>query len=186
MWTRKYVFLALNLSISAFLELAMAVTAELLVNNLFIDYLFVPVDFTLVMLYLSSFHQSKKVSLATFSIIVLFILFQIVKAVDENGYLELNTLGAYVNSLVVFLFSFWNLSILFKRKNFPDQLRRDPNLWFTGTILAICFVDFATTVLASVTYADGNADAFFRLYIPRNIIYLFLLSGYGNGLRLIK
>ncbi len=186
MWRGRYLFLGVSFVYLALLELISSVTAIFNINNLFLDHLYVPVAFILKTLYLNGEHQSKKVHYVTYLIILIFILLQIYVAFDGAGYKKFNAVGSYGSELFFLIYSFFNLTKLFREKNYATKLRLNPNFWFTITIFCRAGFGFVTSILDELSYEANNDTVLFVLFTSENFIKAGLYFGYFRGIKLLK
>ncbi len=185
MWRRKYCFLGVYFCIIAVLELVGSITAILIMNNLFLDYIYIPASFALLSLYLSKQHE-QGVQYLTIVCILAFFALQLYKALDEKGYERFNSVGSYIDGVFMICYSMWNLRFLIKQKNILGRLRLNPDFWFTITIFNLAFLDLVISVLSDSSYASGSDVVLYALFISRNLLKAILLYGYYKGIKLLR
>ncbi len=186
MWRNRYVFLAINFVYSAILELFSSITAILNFNNLFLDHLYMPAAFALKTLYLNGEHQSKRIHYFSYVAIIGFILLQIFVAFDHSGYKSFNAIGSYCSSLFLIVYSFLNLTKLFKEKNAGKLLRLNPDFWFTATIFCRSVFSFVTAILDESSYEANNELVLYVLFTSENFVKAILYLGYYRGIKLMQ
>ncbi len=186
MWRGRYLHLAVNFVYLALLELISSVTAIFNINNLFLDHLYVPVAFILKTFYLNGEYQFKKVHYFTYLIIFIFVLLQIYVAFDGAGYKKFNAVGSYGSELFFVIYSFFNLTKLFREKTYTKKLRLNPNFWFTMTIFCRAGFGFVTSILDELSYEANNDMVLFVLFTSENFIKAGLYFGYFRGIKLLR
>lgn len=186
MWRGRYLFLALNFVYLALLELISSVTAIFNINNLFLDHLYVPIAFILKTLYLNGEHKSRKVRYVTYLIIFIFVLLQIYVAFNDAGYKKFNAEGSYGSELFFLIYSFMNLTMLFREKTYTKKLRLNPNFWFTMTIFCRAGFGLVTSILDESSYEANNDMVLFVLFTSENFIKSGLYFGYFRGIKLLR
>lgn len=186
MWKGRYLFLAINFAYLALLELVSSVTAIFNINNLFLDYLYIPVAFILKTLYLNGEHQSKKVHYVTYFVILAFVLLQIFIAFDNEGYKKFNAVGSYGSEVFFLIYSFFNLTKLFREKTYTKKLRLNPNFWFTMTIFCRAGFGFVSAILDELSYEANNDMVLFVLFTTENFIKAAFYFGYFRGMKLLR
>ncbi len=182
-WKGRYKYLALNFCAIFLLELIAAITALLLTNNMFVDYFYVTIEFSLLMLYLKGQYKAKVVHLAVILIVFAFIALQIYKALDMKMYKFFDAQSLYINIGILFIFSLVNLTVLIRNDMPNTKLRNSPDFWFTATLFCACFLDFFVSILGESVYASGSALVFYLIYIFRNFVYASLFYGYYRGMK---
>ena len=186
MWRNRYLFLAINFVYSAILEVFSSITAILNFNNLFLDYLYMPVAFVLKTLYLNGEYQSKKVYYFSYIVIFCFVVLQFFVAFDDLGYKKFNAIGSYCSSLFFIVYSFLNLTKLFKEKSATTSLRLNPDFWFTATIFCRSVFSFVTAILDESSYEANNELVLYVLFTSENFVKAGLYLGYYRGIKLMQ
>ena len=181
----KYLIIGIYFCFIAFMELIGSITAVLLSNNLFLDYIYIPVSFALLSLYLSRQHTSKRILHITVAVIFLFCFVQLFKAFDEKGYQKFNSIGAYIDTMIMLGYSLTNLSLLFLHRSASQKLRKNADFWFTITIFSSSFLDLIISILSDTSYAAGSDSVLYALFIFRNFFKTFLLIGFQKGIKLL-
>lgn len=186
MWKGRYLFLAINFAYLALLELVSSVTAIFNINNLFLDHLYIPVAFILKTLYLNGEHQKKNIHYATYFLMLVFVVLQFFVAFDDAGYTKFNAIGSYGSELFFLIYSFFNLTKLFREKTYTKKLRLNPNFWFTATIFCRAGFGFMTAILDELSYEANNDTVLFFLFTTENFIKAGLYFGYFRGMKLLR
>lgn len=186
MWRGKYVFIAILLCFAAFVNVVSSVTAILMLNNLFLTYILAPVNFTLKALYLREQHPNKAIRWGVILLIMLYVFINMVKAIYNDGYKEMNTLGVFINRSFFIVFTLWNLTLLFKNTKSINKLRQNPDFWFTATMLCFAFFGIASTIITDVSYSARSNLVLYIVFISENLIDVFIYYGYYRGMKLLR
>jgi hypothetical protein len=185
LWEGKYIFLGIWFVALAITELASSITALYSINNLFLDYIYGSISFSMKSIYLSRQHKSKVIHWFGYFSAFVFIGMQLFKAFDKEGYKSLNTLGAFSGTTFFLIFTVFNLTILFLERNANRKLRNNPDFWFTATMFCFAFLGLIITVIADTSYAAQSEMVLYVLYISENFIKSILYYGYYRGIKLL-
>jgi hypothetical protein len=184
-WNGKYLFLGLLFCILAVLETAVALLSNFRYNTFYLNFVYVIFEFCLLILYLGWQLKIKHSKTGAIAIVLVFVFFQIYQAVDKEAYKKYDSLGIYINTSMLMLFSISNLTIMFTKKSLSGNLRGAPDFWFTTTIFFLNFLDLFIYILTEVTYDSKSDRVFFMLYISRNVFKSLILYGYYKGIKLL-
>jgi hypothetical protein len=186
-WKGRYKYLASNFILAAILSFVSSLQAIFLINNLWADYLYVPLAFIFKALYLKGEHKNRQIKWLIDLSILLFLVFQIIKYFKLDHLNEFNSLGYYGGSPYFVILSLYNLRLLFRQKKPQNNLRLNPDFWFTATIFCRSFLDIIFTIFDDITYAASPSDnVFYALFIFENLIRTILYFGYYKGLKLLS
>jgi hypothetical protein len=186
MWQGKYIYVGLEICFVAVCNIISSITAILLMNNHFIDYLYVPVVFTLKALYLRSQHSNSWIRRGVLFFISCIIIINIINAVYKDGYKQINTIGAFMNTAFFLIFTVGNLTLMFKNKGNLNKLRQNPDFWFTASMFCFAFMGLMTTILTDVSYAAGSDLVLYILFISENLIDVGIFYGYYRAIKLLR
>jgi hypothetical protein len=184
-WKNKFVFLGIDFCFIALMDLTSSLSDLFSFSNVWISMIYVPIDFTLIMLYLKGQHKSLNIKRTINVLIFIFIFFQIFQSInlEKNRYYDVA--GMYINMAIILIYSLWNLTLLFQQNNRSGRLRINPDFWFTATTFCLCFSDAIITLLSYVSLKD-NIQVFYAIYILRNLIHAVLFLGYYKGIKLLN
>jgi hypothetical protein len=186
MWQGKYVYMSLYLICIAVGNIIASVTSILSVNNLFLDYLYIPIIFMLQALFLREQHQNQFQRMFVIIIILVFILINIFTAFYKEGYKEINTLGTFINTTFMLVFTIWNLTKLFKTQLNYRRLRQNPDFWFIATMFCFAFLGMLTSVITDTSYAAKSNVVLYIIYISQNFIDIGIYFGYYKAIKLMR
>ncbi len=184
-WRYPYALLGTYLCIIAVLEVAMAVLDIISENNFHINFLYIILEFPLIILYLSSVFESRAVKQLTWTLIVAFLLFQLYRSIDDNAHGYLDPIGVVINTSIIILYALGALSWLF-RKNPAVALRKTADFWFAATIFCLNVIDLIIFIMINVTYDAMSEDVYLMLQITRNLLKAVLFYGYWRGIKLVR
>ena len=186
MWQGKYMFLGIYFVNAAIFDIISGVTALLMINNLFIVNILSPLNFTLKALYLREQNHNKYIRLGVILIISIFVGLNIINSLYLNKFKEINTIGMIINRSFFILFTVWNLTLMFKTKNFAGKLRQNPDFWFTATMFCFAFFGLISTIITDVSYEAKSDLVLYVVFISENLINTFLFYGYFKGVKLLR
>jgi hypothetical protein len=185
MWRGRYLFLGVLFCLNALSSISSMLTALVLTNNLFIEFIIVPLSFGLKAMYLRDFHKSKAIKKAVVVLIIAFLGINVFFAIYKDGFKAFNTMPIVFNRIFFVFFSVWNLSILFKDKVNIGKLRQSPDFWFTITILCFGFKGLLFSIITDVSYVNSSDLVLYFIFISENLINTFLYYGYYKGVKLL-
>lgn len=184
-WRQPHSLLSWYLFIIFILEVVTAILSKLKHNTQYISFIYILIEFSLLLFYLSIVIGSRSARMLSYIIAAIFICFQLYKAFDNNTHQYYDAIGIFVNTFILIVYSFVVLTLLFRRS--PEQnLRRSPDFWLTGTIFFLNCIDLVIFALTTVTYDAMSESAFLTLHIGRNLIKSGFLFGYYRGIKLLS
>lgn len=186
MWQGKYLFLGILFCFNAISSISSMVTALLLTNNLFLDYLVAPANFTFKALYLRDFRRQKAIRWGVIILIIVYVGLNIFTAFYKDGYKSVNTFAILINRAFFMLFTLWNLTLMFKNKTNGGKLRQNPDFWFTATMLCFAFKGLMFTIVTDISYSASSDLVLYVIFISENLINALLLYGYFKGVKLLR
>ncbi len=184
LWKGRYLFIAIYFCWVAFTNFSAGILALFNFNNLFFTHL--PLSFVLKAMYLKGEHKQQKVHYFTYVCIVIFIIAQLYKTFDAEGYKSMNVFGAYSGYPFFMIYTVWNLTTMFREKPSSQNLRQNPDFWFTATMFAFAFVSLVSTVLDETSYANSSDNVLYVLFSAENLINAILYIGYYRGIKLMR
>lgn len=158
-----------------FLELTYLTLAVFEIENLFLDYFYKTVEFSMLGLFLNKVVNKQWITGVTLGAIILYILTQLYLAYSQ-GLTRLNDIGNIINSVFLFFYSFGVLLYLLKN-SIVFNLFQSPNFNFVLGIFLIFLTDILVDVILKYAYFQANTQIQFIILISRNFIkslYLFL------------
>jgi hypothetical protein len=185
MWLGKYIYIALLLCFVAFTNVVSSVTALVLTNNLFLEYLLAPTNFTLKALYLRGQHRRVLIRSGMVLLIVIYLAITLFTAFYEDGYKELNTAGVLINRVFFLGVTLWNLTLLFRSQTHAGKLRQHPDFWFTATIFCFAFIGVVFSVINKITYEAKNDTVAYAVLIAENLLDILIYCGFYRGMKLL-
>jgi hypothetical protein len=178
-------FLAYVLSITV-LELVYAVSAFLLSNNLFLDYIYVTLEFILLGFFLKGIIKFSWINIFVIACSILFVLFQFFNAFWGQGIKDYNSYGALINNLYLIFLSLLALTLIFKR-TINRSLFNIPDSWFVLGILLIysniIVFDWIYSLAVSKKEHDGML---FAVLSTQNVLKSLFICCFIKGISLIK
>ncbi len=183
-WRQPYSLLSWYFCTIFILEVATTALSAYHYNTQYFSFIYILIEFSLLLFYLGSVIGSRPARISSYSIAVVFTCFQLYKAFDNNTHQNYDAIGIFVNTFILIVYSFIVLTLLFRRN--PEQnLRRSPDLWFTGTIFCLNCIDLVIFILTTVTYDAMSESTFLALHIGRNLLKSGFLFGYYRGIKLL-
>ena len=184
-WKGKYKFMAFFFVVMALVELYASITVFTTTSNLYIDYWYLPIIFSLRILYLSKQTQLRFAEQIGIIVIVAFIVFQIYVGLHSDLKTDLNVWGENVEVFLLICASLFNLTILFKEKSISKKLRQNPDFWFTITILMLGLKAIFEIPLDNSAYISQNLTALLIFRLVSNFTKIFFFYGYYKGIKLL-
>ena len=184
-WKGKYKFMALFFVVMALAELYASITVFITTSNLYIDYWYIPIIFSLRLLYLSKQIKLVLAERIAIAVIITFIIFQIYLGLHANMKLDLNVWGINVELFLLICASLFNVTILFKEKSISKKLRQNPDFWFTITILLLSLKSIFEVSLDNSAYISQNITALLIFRVATNFTNIFFYYGYYKGIKLL-
>jgi len=186
MWQKEYLWLVLDFCFIASIELVGLITLHLGINNFLLGYLYSPVNFSLLLLYLNPVTKGSKNFIVCTVMVLIFWISQIYLIFHRTEDSHINTIGVYASSSILLVYALWKLNSLFRRKIASTQLRLNPDFWFSATIFSMCFANLFVAVLTDITYISKSPKGFYIVNIPYNLMYALMLFGYYKGITLFR
>lgn len=180
----KFSFLLYAITTSIF-EIIYAITAITLSNNLFLDYLFIALEFVLLCFYLKGIIGLKWMDFIVYIICLVFVLFSGYNSFFGQGFKNYNSYGTLINSLFLTIISGLSLFVLAKRY-INKRLFSLTESWL---VLGI-FLIYSSIIIFDYIYAlavpYGNDTILYSVLIVQNFIKSFFLIFYIKGILIIK
>jgi hypothetical protein len=180
----KFYFLTYALSM-AFLEIVYAITALIYTNNLFLDYLYIPLEFVLLGLFLKGEIQQKRVDYVVNIASVIFIGFEIYNFFWGQGFENFNSYGAAINNVYLITLSLIAFTMLVKQKA-NKKLFNNPISWL---VLGI-FLIYSSIILGDYVYGLAvpykDDGILYVLLTTQNIVKSMCLLAFIRGIIQIK
>ncbi len=184
-WTMYRRYFLLYISFITVFELVYALTAVLLENNLFLDYIYITVEFTLLGLFMGGIIRVRWLNILIRIAAGLFILFQSFNAFWGEGLENYNAYGALINNLFLTFLSVISLYRLFIT-NIGRPLYTDPIPWFVTGILLI----FTSILLFDYLYAQAisyrSESVLYIIVISQNLLKTLFLFFFLRGVSIIR
>ncbi|RYU93789.1 hypothetical protein [Emticicia agri] len=180
----KAFFLAYAISVTIF-ELIYAITALTLTNNLFLDYIYIPLELMLLGFFLKGIIKLKWIDYFVYAASVIYALFAIFNAFWGEGYENYNSYGALISSLYLTFLSGLSLFILFKR-NVNKRLFSMPESWLVFGIFLIYTSIIIFDYIYGLAVPYKNDTILYAVLITQNFLKSFFLFFYIKGISLIK
>lgn len=185
-WKGHYsYFLAYILSITI-LEIIYAVSAIFLKNNLFLDYIYVTLEFILLGLFLRGIIKFYWINIFILSCSVLFVLFQFFNAFWGQGIKDYNSHGALINNTYLIFLSLLAFSLIFK-KVVNKNMFNVPDTWLVLGILliysSIILFDYIYSLAVSKKEHDGMLYA---VLSTQNVLKSLFIGCFIKGITLIN
>ena len=171
---------------AAVFDIISSVMANFLINNLFFSNILSPLNFTLKALYLRELNKNKYIRWGVVLVIVIFVSINIINSFFLDRFKEINTIGMIINRSFFTLFTVWNLTLMFKNKNFAGKLRQNPDFWLTATMFCFAFWGLISTIITDVSYEAKSDLVLYVVFISDNIINALLFYGYFKGVKLLR
>ena len=184
-WRYPYALLGTYLCIIAVLEVVMAILDIVSDNNFHINFLYITLEFPLIILYLNSVFESRVVKQLSLMLTIAFLLFQLYRFVDDSAHLYFDMMSVVINTSIIILYALGALSWLF-RKNPAITLRKTADFWFAATIFCLNIIDLIIFIMIDVTYDAMSEDVYLMLQIMRNLLKAVLFYGYWRGIKLVR
>lgn len=180
----KAFFLAYAMSVTIF-EIIYAITALTLTNNLFLDYIYIPLELILIGFFLKGIIKLKWIDYFVYVVSVLYSLFAIFNAFWGEGYENYSSYGALISSLYLTFLSGLGLFILVKR-HVNKRLFSLPESWLVFGIFLIytSIIIFDYIYGLAVPYKDDMI--LYIVLITQNFVKSFFMFFYVKGVSLIK
>lgn len=184
-WKKHYQYFFFYLIIITLLELVYAVTALILSNNLFLDYIYITIEFILLGFFLRGVIGEfwlKKIILA---VSVFFAIFQIFNAFWIEKIENFNSFGATINSFYIVALSIWSLTVIAKQ-NFNKNIFDLTVTWFVFGLL----LNFASVLLFDYLYSLAipykNDELLYAILTTQNCLKSVFIGLFMVGILKIK
>jgi hypothetical protein len=167
------------------LELIYAITAVLMPNNLFLDYIYIPIEFILLGFFLQGIIKVKRLKRIVLFCSILFVGFQIYNAFWGEGLDNFNSYGAPINSFYLIILSAWACSVSF-RNSMSKSLFKTPESWFVVGIL----LNFSSVIIFDLLYSQAvpykNDTLLYGILITQNFLKCIFILFFLKGISLIR
>lgn len=184
-WKNHYRYFLYYLLIITFLEIIYAITALILSNNLFLDYIYITIEFVLLSLFLRGIIGELWLKKVILFMAVLFTFFQIINAFWLEKIENFNSYGATVNSLYIVALSLWSLTVISKQ-NFKKNIFDLPVSWFVFGLLLIFSSILLFDYLYSLAVPYKNDRLLYAVLTTQNFLKSFFIGFFLIGIRKIK
>lgn len=180
----KAFFLAYVISVTIF-EIIYAITAIMLSNNLFLDYVYITLEFILLNFFLKGIIKLGWIDYVVYGVSILYSLFAVFNAFWGEGYENYNSYGTLINSIYLTFLSGLTLFVLTKR-NVNRRLFSLTESWLVLGIFLIysSIIIFDYIYGLAVPYRDDTI--LYIVLITQNFLKSFFLVFYIKGITLIK
>lgn len=185
LWKKHYLFFSLFAITITLLEIIYAITAITLTNNLFLDYLYIPIEFFCLSLFLKNIIKNQWLDRLIVPTIIVFISFQIFLAFWEDGYKSYNRYGVMFNNIGLITLSIWALSKLAK-KRLSRSFLSGTDEWITVGILLIYSSIIIFDYLYSLALPYKSDSLLYFILISQNFLKSTFLYFYFRGIQLAK
>ncbi|MBK8280005.1 MAG: hypothetical protein IPK94_07760 [Saprospiraceae bacterium] len=161
-----------------------SVFADFYISNAqFINYIYIPLEYTLLVLFLDKLQYSRQFSIALYISIFVVLIYEISYSAIDHGYRNYNPIGGYLSSGGLIIISLYILSTIYKRVDFNVNLKSNSAFWFTFSILTINALDLFATFIQASNFISLSNDGYYLIGTSRNIIKAILMTGYLIGVK---
>jgi hypothetical protein len=186
LWKEYYsYFLAYILSMTI-LELIYTVTALVLTNNLFLDYIYVTLEFILLGFFLKGIIKFSWVNILVITCSILFVLFQFFNAFWGQGIKDYNSYGALINNLYLISLSLLAFTLIFKRTINKD-LFKIPDSWFVlGIFLIYSSIILFDSIYSLAVSKKEHDGILYAVLSTQNVLKSLFICCFIKGISLIN
>jgi hypothetical protein len=184
-WQKHYRYFLIYIIAMTVLELIYAISAILLTNNLFLDYIYITIEFIVVSFFLKGIIKIQWLDIFIVISSIIFLIFQVLNAFWLQGFENYNSYGTTVNCLYLFVLATWAYTLL-NQKKIPNNIFSQPETWFVLSIALINLSVLLFDLLYALAVPYKNDSLLYTILILQNCIKSIYICLFIKGILKIK